>query len=134
MLFFFIIRTLSAPTDTGDNPPPEYERTPGPTAAPTRSQYEVDRGDVVVPEEPKTEDNLLIAFIVLVCVFVIGAVSAIGYFVLYRKNRGQVGAADQNDPSSQEKTTQQTTRTATTPTTPRPGTSHTIYSVNTVVL
>ena len=130
MFFYFIFASLSVPGETPSQPPIIRPRTPGTTPYPSRTQYVVDRGEVVVPEEPKTEDNLLIAFIVLVCVLVLGVVGVVVYFVFHKNKKGQVGAEDntnQNDPSAAG-----TTRG--TSTTQRPSTSHTIYSVNTVVL
>ena len=132
MFFYLIFASLSAPGETGEQPPIIQPRTPLSTPFPTRTQYVIDRGQVVVPEEPKTEDNLLIAFIVLVCVLVVGAIAVTVYFIVRKNKKGQVGAEDSVD--QKEPSAAGTSARSGTSTMHRPGTSHTIYSVNTVVL
>ena len=143
---------LDLPDDSFDV---DLPRTPFQTIAATtplatESRYEQYQ-DVTVTTEPNyTEQNLLYAFIALVCVAVVGIIASVTYFVIKKRNAGQVAASanDQEEESGDGK--QNTTRTRTmtmtgtrsmrqtipSRTTTANTTMHakSIYAVNTVIL
>lgn len=159
-LFFALIKsavviTDTLPDDTGFVDP--VERTPVPTVAASTPRVTDRRADsfkeVTVTAGPnKVQTNLLYAFIALVCIALVGIIASITYFIIKKKNSGQV-AASPNDQEDDEAQTQRSTTMRTTTTqnfnatrsmrmtsTSRPQTGNStvhaksIYAVNTVIL